>query len=220
MQPDWPRLGSVRRRRTERRVVAIFETRVAGPVLPRLREVATVVTELGGVRAGHIRHGGARPQVVEIPRLRRTADAVRPRSRGHAEKGRGIVDLRHQIVCADGRAEFDDAWNIGIRRVIAMLREVVQLPVHRQAGFEQNDAGQRIRPARLHQPGGMHLSGPPAVSRHPRRHRAVTRILAGQPLIPEEVELVPSGWPGAVRRTFALRVMFINCSGPDDRSAW
>src|SRR5262245_200293 len=36
----------------------------------------------------------------------------------------------------------------------------------------------------------MHLTRPPAVSRRPRRHRTVARVLAGVSLVPEEVELV------------------------------
>src|SRR5688572_1965002 len=36
----------------------------------------------------------------------------------------------------------------------------------------------------------MHLPRPPAVSRGPRRHGAVARILAGVSLVPEEVDLV------------------------------
>src|SRR6187401_2049913 len=36
----------------------------------------------------------------------------------------------------------------------------------------------------------MHLTRPPAVSRRPWCYGAVTRILAGQPLVPEEVDLV------------------------------
>src|SRR5688500_7499292 len=137
------------------------------------------------MRTGDIGERRAWAPVVKVSLLRQTADPVGPRSRRYAEDSEVRAVERTRLIHADRRSELDDARNVRVGRVVAMLGEVIKLPVHRQTRFEQNDVGQRIRPPHLDQPGGMDLTGPPAVPRRPRRHRAVAWILAGIPLVPE-----------------------------------
>ncbi len=189
---------AARRRRRSRgvvtarngRVIAILQARVAGAVAPCLRENPTVISDLEVVRTGDVGDRGTRAPVVEIPRFGQAAQAVGDRSRRHAKDGEVRRVERARGVQTDGRTEFIHPRNVRIGLEVAMVREVVKLPVHRQARFEEDGVRQRIRPRGLHQPGRMHLTGPPAVARRPGRHGAVARILAGQPLVPEEVDLV------------------------------
>src|SRR5437870_2096427 len=73
---------------------------------------------------------------------------------------------------------------------VAMVRKVVQLRVRSDTGFEQDALAERVGPRYLPQPRGMHLTGPVAVSWRPGGDGAITRILTGEPLVPEDVELV------------------------------
>jgi hypothetical protein len=81
---------------------------------PGLREVAAVVAELGGVRAGDIRDRRARPPVVELPLLRRAADPSDHGPDGTPMSVKFVPLRTGHGIRTNGRSEFDHPRNVRI----------------------------------------------------------------------------------------------------------